>query len=129
MLFWGIGPSECSGKIDKKSTIMEQIWGVLMKKILTLFVSITSIFVLSAIIRAYFIEDILNLIKLSRTKISSIIIDPDIKILLCLGLIGIIGFFVSRAGNNWIQIYLYFNIRLWKAEIKKAAIWSKISLL
>jgi hypothetical protein len=71
-----------------------------MKKILILFVSITSIFVLSAIIRAYFIEDILNLMKLSRTKISSIIIDPDIQILLCLGLIGIIGFFASRAGNN-----------------------------
>ena len=71
-----------------------------MKKILILFVSITSIIVLSAIIRAYFIEDILNLMKLSRTKISSLIIDPDIQILLYLGLIGIIGFFVSRAGNN-----------------------------
>ena len=71
-----------------------------MKKILILFVSITSIIVLSAIIRAYFIEDILSLMKLSRTKISSLIIDPDIQILLCLGLIGIIGFFVSRAGNN-----------------------------
>jgi hypothetical protein len=71
-----------------------------MKKILILFVSITSIFVLSAIIRAYFIEDILNFMKLSSTKISSIIIDPDIQILLSLGLIGIIGFFASRAGNN-----------------------------
>jgi hypothetical protein len=71
-----------------------------MKKILILFVSITSIIVLSAIIRAYFIEDILNLMKLSRTKISSITIDPDIHILLYLGLIGLIGFFVSRAGNN-----------------------------
>jgi len=71
-----------------------------MKKILILFVSITSIIVLSAIIRAYFIEDILSLMKLSRTKISSLIIDPDIQILLYLGLIGIIGFFVSRAGNN-----------------------------
>ena len=71
-----------------------------MKKILILFVSITSIIVLSAIIRAYFIEDILDLMKLSRTKISSLIIDPDIHILLYLGLIGLIGFFVSRAGNN-----------------------------
>ena len=71
-----------------------------MKKILILFVSITSIFVLSAIIRAYFIEDILNLMKLSSTKISSIIIDPDIQILSSLGLIGIIGFLASRAGNN-----------------------------
>jgi hypothetical protein len=71
-----------------------------MKKILILFVSITSIFVLSAIIRAYFIEDILNFMKLSSTKISSIIIDPDIQILLSLGIIGIIGFFASRAGNN-----------------------------
>ena len=71
-----------------------------MKKILILLVSITSIFVLSAIIGAYFIEDILNLMKLSKTKISSIIIDPDIQILLCLGLIGIVGFFASRAGNN-----------------------------
>ena len=71
-----------------------------MKKNLILFVSITSIFGLLAIIGSYFIEGILNLMKLSSTKISSIIIDPDIKILLCLGLIGIIGFFVSRAGNN-----------------------------
>ena len=71
-----------------------------MKKILILFISITSIFVLSAIIRAYFIEDILNLMKLSLTKISSIVVDPDIQILLCLGIVGIIGFFASRAGNN-----------------------------
>ena len=71
-----------------------------MKKILILFVSITSIIVLSAIIKAYFIEDILNLMKLSRTKISSLIIDPDIQILFFLGLIGIIGFFGSRTGNN-----------------------------
>jgi hypothetical protein len=71
-----------------------------MKKILILFVSITSIFVLSAIIRAYFTEVILNLMKLSRSKISSIIVDPDIQILLCLGTVGIIGFFASRAGNN-----------------------------
>jgi hypothetical protein len=71
-----------------------------MKKILILFVSITSIFVLSAIIRAYFTEVILNLMKLSRIKISSIVIDPDIQILLYLGLIGIVGFFTSRAGNN-----------------------------
>ena len=71
-----------------------------MKKNLILFVSITSIFALLAIIGSYFIEGILNLMKLSSTKILSIIIDPDIQILLCLGLIGIIGFFASRAGNN-----------------------------
>jgi len=71
-----------------------------MKKNLILFVSITSIFGLLAIIGSYFIEGILNLMKLCSTKISSIIIDPDIQILLCLGLIGIIGFFASRAGNN-----------------------------
>ena len=71
-----------------------------MKKILIFFISITSIIVLSAIIRVYFIADILNLMKLSRTKISSLIIDPEIQILLYLGLIGLIGFFGSRAGNN-----------------------------
>ena len=71
-----------------------------MKKTLILFISITSILVLSAIIRAYFIEGILNLMKLSRSKISSIVVDPDIQILLCLGIVGIIGFFASRAGNN-----------------------------
>jgi hypothetical protein len=71
-----------------------------MKKILILFVSITSIIVFSAIIRGYFIEDILSLMKLSMTKISFLIIDPDIQILLYLSLIGLIGFFVSRAGNN-----------------------------
>jgi hypothetical protein len=71
-----------------------------MKKILIFFISITSIIVLLAIVRVYFIADILNLIKLSRTKISSLIIDPEIQILLYLGLIGLIGFFGSRAGNN-----------------------------
>ncbi len=71
-----------------------------MKKILIFFVSITSIFVLSVIIRAYFIEDIFNLMKLSRTIISSIVIDPDIQIILCLGLMGIIGFFGSRADKK-----------------------------
>jgi hypothetical protein len=71
-----------------------------MKKILIFFISITSIIVLSAIIRVYFIADILNLMKLSRTKISSLIIDPEVQILLYLGLIGLIGFFGSRAGNN-----------------------------
>ena len=71
-----------------------------MKKILIFFISITSIIVLSAIIRVYFIADILNLMKLSRTKISSLIIDPEVQILLYLGLIGIIGFFGSGAGYN-----------------------------
>jgi len=71
-----------------------------MKKILIFFISITSIIVLSAIIRVYFIADILDLMKLSRTKISSLIIDPEVQILLYLGLIGLIGFFGSRAGNN-----------------------------
>ena len=71
-----------------------------MKKILILFVSIMSTFVLSIIIRAYFIEDIFNLMKLSRTKISSIIIDPDLQIILFLGLIGIIGFLGSRADKK-----------------------------
>ena len=71
-----------------------------MKKILIFFISITSIIVLSAIIRVYFIADILNLMKSSRTKISSLIIDPEVQILLYLGLIGLIGFFGSRAGNN-----------------------------
>jgi len=71
-----------------------------MKKILIFFISITSIIVLSAIIRVYFIADILDLMKLSRTKISSLIIDPEVQILLYLSLIGLIGFFGSRAGNN-----------------------------
>ena len=71
-----------------------------MKKIFIFFISITSIIVLSAIIRVYFIADILNLMKLSRTKISSLIIDPEVQILLYLGLIGIIGFFENRANNN-----------------------------
>ena len=71
-----------------------------MKKILIFFITITTIIVLLAILRVYFIADILNLIKLSRTKISSLIIDPEIQILLYLGLIGLIGFFGSRAGNN-----------------------------
>ena len=71
-----------------------------MKKILIFFISITSFIVLSAIIRVYFIADILNLMKLSRTKISSLSIDPEVQILLYLGLIGLIGFFGSRAGDN-----------------------------
>ena len=56
--------------------------------------------VLSAIIRVYFIADILNLMKLSKAKISSLIIDPEVQILLYLGIIGLIGFFGSRAGDN-----------------------------
>jgi len=71
-----------------------------MKKILILFVPAASIFVFSLLIGAYFIEDIFNLIQLGRTKGSLVIPKPDIQILLCLGLIGIIGFFASRAGNN-----------------------------
>ena len=71
-----------------------------MTNIFIFFISITSIIVLSAIIRVYFIADILDLMKLSRTKISSLIIDPEVQILLYLSLIGLIGFFGSRAGNN-----------------------------
>jgi hypothetical protein len=71
-----------------------------MKKILILFVSITSISVLSVIIRTYFIEDIFKLMKLSKTYISSIIPGPEIQILLYLSLIGLIFSFGKRPNKK-----------------------------
>jgi hypothetical protein len=68
-----------------------------MKKILILFVPAASIFVFSLLIGAYFIEDIFNLIQLGRTKGSLVIPKPDIQILLCFGIIGLVGVLRKRS--------------------------------
>ena len=68
-----------------------------MKKILILFASITSAFVLAGLIATYFIDSIFDFIKISRTNLSAIIIDPEVQILLYLSCIGIIGIFRSKS--------------------------------
>lgn len=68
-----------------------------MKKASFLFVSVTFAIVLSALIGIYFMIDIFNFMKLIRENLSSMIIDPEVQILLYLSLIGLIGFFGSRS--------------------------------
>lgn len=68
-----------------------------MKKISILFVSVTSAIILSVLIGIYFMIDIFNFMELVRANLSSMIIDPEVQILLYLSLIGLIGFFGSRS--------------------------------
>ncbi len=68
-----------------------------MKNVFILFVSITLIFVFLGLIGAYYKENILNLVKLSRTSISELSISPHIQLLLCLSVVGLIGIFRSRS--------------------------------
>jgi NADH:ubiquinone oxidoreductase subunit 4 (subunit M) len=68
-----------------------------MKKFFILFVSLTSIFMLLALIGAHFNENIFKLISFSRTNISDITIRPDLQFLLYLGLIGLVAFVGSRS--------------------------------
>ncbi len=71
-----------------------------MKKILILFVPTASIFVFSILLGAYFIEDILNLIQLGRTKSSLVIPESDIQILICCSLVGLVGVFRKRSNKK-----------------------------
>jgi hypothetical protein len=62
-----------------------------MKKNLIFPVPMTSIFVTSVIIATYFMEEILNLMKLVGINFSTILPTPNFKILLCLSLVGFVG--------------------------------------
>jgi hypothetical protein len=68
----------------------------MMKKILILFIPLSSIFVISAIIATYFLGDTLNFIKFVGGNFSAVPTNPDFKILLWLGLAGIFGIHRKR---------------------------------
>ena len=70
-----------------------------MKNNLIFFISVTSIFILSAIIATNFMEDIFNLMKSAEIKISTILPNPDFEFLLCLCLVGIVGIQRKKGGN------------------------------
>ena len=70
-----------------------------MKNNLIFFISVTSIFILSAIIATNFMEDIFNLMKSAEIKISTILPNPDFEFLLCLCLVGIVGIHRNKGGN------------------------------
>ena len=70
-----------------------------MKNNLPFFISVTSIFMLSAIIATNFMEDIFNLIKFTEIKISTILPNPDFEFLLCLCLVGIVGIHRKKKDN------------------------------
>ena len=63
------------------------------------FISVTSIFILSAIIATNFMEDIFNLMKSAEIKISTILPNPDFEFLLCLCLVGIVGIHRNKGDN------------------------------
>ena len=71
-----------------------------MKKFLVFFVPIVSILVLSVIVGAFFIEDIFNLVKLSRPMKSSIIPESDIQILLFLSIVGLVAIMRKRPNKK-----------------------------
>jgi hypothetical protein len=67
-----------------------------MKKILILFIPTASIFVLLIIVGAYFIEDIFNLLKLSRAMNSSVVTGSNIQTLIGLSLVGFVAIIRKR---------------------------------
>jgi ABC-type dipeptide/oligopeptide/nickel transport system permease component len=71
-----------------------------MKKFLVFFVPIVSTFVLSMIVGAFFIEDIFNLVNLSRPMNSSIIPESDIQILLFLSIVGLVAIMRKRPNKK-----------------------------
>ena len=64
-----------------------------MNKILVLFFLVCPIFVFLGLMGAFFLEDILFFVEGCKTSISAINIDPDVQILLYLGVIGLVGIF------------------------------------
>jgi hypothetical protein len=54
------------------------------------FISVTSIFMLSAIIATNFMESIVNPMELAGLNISTLLPNPEFEILLCLSLVGIV---------------------------------------
>jgi hypothetical protein len=71
-----------------------------MKKILVFFVLIVSFLLLSVIVGAYFVDDIFNLVTLSRTMNTSIIPESEIQILLFLSIVGLVAIMRKRANNK-----------------------------
>lgn len=71
-----------------------------MKKILVFFVPIVSIFVLSMIVAAIYIEDIFNLVNLNWTMNLSIIPESDIQIFLFLSIVGFVALMRKRPNKN-----------------------------
>jgi hypothetical protein len=76
------------------------IWGVPMKRIFILLVSIVSIFGLLMITGAYFKAELFSLIKLNRTVNPSIIPGADIQILLYLSIAGLVGILRKRPNKK-----------------------------
>ena len=70
-----------------------------MKKSLILFAAITPILVIPAILATYFMADIFNLMKAVGLNFSTILPNPDFKILLYLSIVGIVGIHRNRGGN------------------------------
>jgi hypothetical protein len=70
-----------------------------MKKSLIYFVPTTLIFVLSVIIATYFMENIFDFLKLAMINYSTILQNSEFKILLCFGIVGIVGMHRSRGDN------------------------------
>jgi hypothetical protein len=71
-----------------------------MKKILVFFVLIVSFLLLSVIVGAYFVDDIFNLVTLSRTMNTSIIPESEIQILLFLSIVGLVAIMRKRPNNK-----------------------------
>lgn len=68
-----------------------------MKKNLIPIIPTASIFVLIVIIGVYFIEDISNIFKLSKTMNSSVVTDSNIKTIVGLSLVGFVAFIRKRS--------------------------------
>ena len=84
-----------------------------MKKGLIYFVPIMSLFVVSVIITTYFMENIFNLIELSRINISNILLNSDYKIfLLYFSVVGIINIRRNRGGNKSSSYYRHNGAKI-----------------
>ena len=93
--------------------LKEKIGGALMKKSLIYFVPIMSIFVVSAIITTYFMENIFNLFELARINISTILINSDYKIfLLYFSVVGLINIRRNRGGNKSSSYYRHGRAKI-----------------
>lgn len=71
-----------------------------MKKKLVIFVPMVSIFVLSMIVAAFYIEDIFNLVNLNWTMNLTIIPESDIPIFLFLSIVGFVAMMRKRSNKN-----------------------------
>ena len=71
-----------------------------MKKNLVFFVPVVSIFVLSMIVAAFYIEDVFNLVNLNWTMNLTIIPESDIQIFLFLSIVGFVALMRKRPNKN-----------------------------